>query len=111
MRDNLRIPVAMLTDRDIVIGVLAKDTEHLEQLSVGDVVSDDLITANEDEDVGDVLRRMRSFAVRRIPVLDDLGALKGILSLDDVLAGLADELAEVAQLMLRQRHREVEKRP
>jgi len=110
-RNNRRVPVAMLTDRDIVVGVFARDTKHLDALDVGDVVQDLLVTATEDEDVGAVLRRMRSFGVRRVPVVDDAGALTGILALDDVLAGLADELAEAASLMLRQQKHEVERRP
>jgi CBS domain-containing protein len=110
-RDNLRVPVAMLTDRDIVVGVIANNYTELDKLDVGDVVGDVIVTATEDEDVGDVLRRMRSFAVRRVPVVDASGALKGIVALDDVLAGLADELAEAASLTMRQRIREAERRP
>lgn len=110
-RNNVCVPVSMLTDRDIVIGVLANDGDHINTLDVGDVVDDTLVTATEDEDVAEVLRRMRSFGIRRVPVVDSAGGLKGILSLDDVLAGLADELAEAASLMLRQRAREVERRP
>jgi CBS domain-containing protein len=110
-RNNIRVPVSMLTDRDIVIGVLANDTDHINTLDVGDVIDDNLVTATEDEDVADVLRRMRSFGIRRVPVVDESGGLRGILSLDDVLAGLADELAEAASLMLRQRSREFERRP
>lgn len=110
-RDNLRVPVAMLTDRDIVVGVVANDAAHIGELDVGDVVGDGLVTATEDEDVADVLRRMRSFAVRRVPVVDETGSLRGIITLDDVLAGLADELAEAASLMMRQRVREAERRP
>jgi len=112
MTDGRRIPVGMLTDRDVVVGVLAKDLGHLPVLSVGDVMSMDIVTATDEEDVGDVLRRMRSFGVRRIPVVDAAsGNLRGIMTLDDALAGLSDELAEAASLAVHQRERETQRRP
>lgn len=111
-RDGLRVPVGMLTDRDIVVGVFAKDVSHVTTLEVGDVMTADPVTATEDEDIGELLRRMRSFGVRRVPVVDAAsGHLRGIVSLDDVLAGLSDELAEAAALASHQREREPERRP
>jgi len=110
-RDGGSIPTGILTDRDIVVGVLAKDDAHLSTLDVGDVVLGSLVTATGDEDVADVLHRMRSFGVRRVPVVDDRGQLTGILTLDDVLAGLADELSRAANIIKRQPGREVERRP
>lgn len=108
---DARKPIGMLTDRDIVVGVLAKDVSHVATLDVGDVMSTEPVTATGDEDVGEVLRRMRSFGVRRVPVVDAAGALEGLLSLDDVLVGLSDELAEAASLVSRQREHEPERRP
>ena len=59
-----------------------------------------------------VLRRMRSFGVRRVPVVDgESGELRGIVTVDDALAGLADELANAASLASRQREREPARRP
>ncbi len=106
-----RRPVGMLTDRDIVVGVFAKDSAHLATLDVGDVMTRELITATSDEDVGDVLRRMRSFGVRRVPIVNEAGTLEGVLSIDDAVAGLSEELAEIAALVARQRAREPERRP
>jgi CBS domain-containing protein len=110
-RDGFRMPIGILTDRDIVVGVLAKDVTHVGELEVSDVMTPDLVTATEDEDVSEVLRRMRSFEVRRVPVVDAAGALRGILSIDDVIAGLSEELAEAASLVSRQREREPATRP
>lgn len=110
-RGGRRIPVGMLTDRDIVVGVFAKDVSHVKTLEVGDVMTPDPVTATSDEDVGEVLRRMRSFGVRRVPVVDAVGALEGILSIDDVVAGLSEELAQAASLVSRQREHEPERRP
>ena len=110
-RDGARVPVGILTDRDIVVGVFAKDLAHAATLDVGDVMTTDLVTATADEDIGDVLRRMRIFGVRRVPVVDPGGALAGIIALDDVLSGISGQLAEAASLIARQPDREPARRP
>ena len=105
------VPVGILTDRDIVVGVFAQDVAHAERLDVGDVMTTEPVTATPDEDIGGVLRRMRSFGVRRIPVVDDTGSLQGIVSIDDIVVGLSEELAEAASLVSKQRDREPARRP
>jgi CBS domain-containing protein len=106
------VPVAVLTDRDVVIGILAKDAEHLRALDVGDVIEEGtLVTACEDEDIGAVLHRMRSFGVRRVPIVDHEGTLSGVLSIDDVIPALSDEIADVAALVSQQAQRELAHRP
>ncbi len=109
--DDSKVPVGVLTDRDIVVGVVATDPEHLSRLDVGDVSTCDLVTATEEEDLHLVLRRMRRFAVRRVPVVDQAGALIGVLSLDDILDAMAEDMAEVARLVAEQRVLERERRP
>jgi CBS domain-containing protein len=110
-RDGRQVPVGVLTDRDVVVGILARDADHLRTLDVRDVIGGTLVTASEDEDLAPVLRRMRSFGVRRVPVVDDKGSLAGVLSVDDVIPALSDEIAEVAALVARQAQREPERRP
>ncbi len=104
------IPIGVLTDRDLVVSVLANDVEHLTKLDVGDVLTHEVMVAREDEDVSDVLYRMQKRGVRRVPVVDRAGALTGIFTLDDVLGLLADDMASVFALVKRQRQREAERR-
>ena len=105
------IPVGVLTDRDLVVGVLAKDTEHIQTLTVGDVLTREPVLAREDEDLSVVLDRMRRNVVRRMPVVDLHGALVGIFTLDDLLGILADDVASIGALVSRQRTYEAERRP
>ena len=65
---------------------------------VGDIMSAQLLTASEDEDVYDIIERMRVNGIRRLPVVNSLGGLAGIVSIDDLLAFLAQEMAELARI-------------
>jgi CBS domain-containing protein len=105
------VPVGVVTDRDLVVGVLAKDVDHIRTLTIGDVLTADPILAREDEDLSVVLDRMRRNVVRRMPVVDAAGHLVGIFTLDDLLGILADDIASVGALVSRQRTYEAERRP
>jgi len=100
-----RIPVGILTDRDLVVEILAKKVD-LEAITVGDVMSRDPLTARESDSLYDTLQRMRAKGVRRAPVVDAGGALVGIISTDDYLDLLADELTTLARLIGREQARE-----
>jgi CBS domain-containing protein len=71
----------IVTDRDIVVRGVA-DFDDLSTCSLGDVCSDQLLTAAPDEDAGAAITRMRGAAVRRIPVVDG-GRPVGVLSIGD----------------------------
>ena len=106
-----RRPIGMLTDRDIVVSVLAEDVDHLSKLTVKDVLSGDLVAATENEDATVVLERMRERGVRRMPVIDREGVLVGVLSVDDILERVADDLRRVVSLIAKQRRIEQWRRP
>jgi CBS domain-containing protein len=109
-RDGVRVPVGLITDRDIVLEVLGEGVE-INAVSVGDIMSDKLITAHEEDELWDSLQRMRIAGVRRLPVVDERGGLQGIVTLDDVIELLADELAQVAKLLAHEQTREQAGRP
>jgi CBS domain-containing protein len=102
-------PLGILTDRDIVVEVVAENV-GLDEVTVRDTMSDQLITANEDDDLLATLVKMREKGVRRLPVVDSKGQLAGILTADDVIGLVARELAEVWALIVRQQGREMETR-
>jgi CBS domain-containing protein len=104
------IPVGILTDRDLVVEILAQDVDAAD-VTVGDVMSGDLVTARATDDLWDTLERMRARAVRRVPVVDAAGGLVGILAADDVLELLAEGITDLATLIGRERRQESERRP
>ncbi|RFO96075.1 CBS domain-containing protein [Rhodoferax lacus] len=90
--DGHNTVVGMLTDRDIVTAVVAPELD-LNRYCVEDVMSTDLVTAREDDSLIDLMRTMRREGVRRVPVVGAQGELLGLVTLDDVLDILAEELS------------------
>jgi len=107
--DGLRIVSGLLTDRDIVTAVLASDLDPA-KLRVEDVMSTDLVSAREADSLIDLVRTMRRKSVRRIPVVGGQGELVGLVTLDDVLDILSDELVLLVGAIASQRKREGQKR-
>ena len=110
-KDGQRMPVGLLTDRDLVVCVLTEGREHVEGLVVDGVMSRHPITAREDDDLLTALNQMRNFGVRRLPIVNDKGGLEGILTFDDLIELVAEELSSLSSLVSRARRREREVRP
>jgi CBS domain-containing protein len=92
-----RVPTGILTDRDIVVSVIALGLDPA-SLLVGDIMTDDLLTCSESDDVYETIERMRMRGIRRVPVVNADGALTGIVSADDLLGFLAEEMSELARI-------------
>ncbi|OGI45898.1 MAG: histidine kinase [Candidatus Muproteobacteria bacterium RIFCSPHIGHO2_01_FULL_65_16] len=104
-----RVPVGILTDRDLVIEVIAKGVD-LNAVTVGDVMSNQLLTAAEADDVADTIKIMRAKGVRRVPVVSRNKTLAGILAVDDLLDLYSEQIADLTALIAREQKREREKR-
>jgi CBS domain-containing protein len=105
-----RVPVGILTDRDLTLAVIAKEVDA-RTLDVGDVIGGELFTVREEDSVTDVLRVIRDRGVRRVPVVTHSGALAGIVTIDDVLDIVAEQLGDIVRAIGRERVRETRMRP
>lgn len=94
-------PIGIITDRDLALRVIAACRDAA--TPVREVMSADLVTARADEQLDDVAVRMRRHGVRRLPIIDKVGGLVGLVSLDDVYVLLAGELAASAQAVIENR--------
>ncbi len=103
--NGTRTPVGIVTDRDIVVVVVAADLDAA-VLTLEDIMGPELETAVEDQGVFETISQMRSAGVRRIPVVSREGSLVGILSIDDLIQLLAEEMTELAKLISREQRRE-----
>lgn len=93
-------PVGIVTDRDLALTMVG-DGADPSSIVARDVMSEDLITAEASEGAFDLCSTMCDNAVRRMPIVDD-GELVGIVTLDDMLQLLADELQHLSTVVARE---------
>jgi CBS domain-containing protein len=96
--DDSRRLQGMVTDRDLVLRILAEDRQGM-QVRVEDIMSRDVEAVTEDEDVLEVLDVMGRKQVRRLPVVDEQDRLMGIVSISDIAqkADYEEELQEALE--------------
>lgn len=109
-RGGHTVPVGIITDRDIVVEIVAKDADPA-AITVGDTIRRDVLTVHEDNGIDYALRKMRHAGIRRAPVVDGSGALVGLLSLDDVIEHLAAQLGDIAGVIRLQQDIETKQLP
>jgi CBS domain-containing protein len=93
-KDTGKMPIGILTDRDITLSVVAKDLEA-RNLTVGEVMTEDVVAVRDDDSILDGLALMRRRGVRRAPVVTRAGTLVGILTLDDLLRMIVAQLDDL----------------
>ncbi len=99
-------PVGIITDRDLVVRVLAQTDQHLDQIRVDDVMARPVITVGENDELSDALDVMRDAGVRRLPVVDEVESVVGLLSFDDLIRHYQGNFGAFADLLQREREKE-----
>ena len=95
------VPVGIVTDRDIVVEVDAMDMDA-KVITVGDIMSPDLVTAAESMGLSETIELMRLRSIRRLPIVNDKNRLVGIVTIDDLLTVLSEELSGIARVVSRE---------
>ena len=108
-QDNHMEPVGILTDRDIVIEVLAEKVDP-EAVTVGDIMTSAVLKVCEQDSILETARRMRARGVRRVPVVSNQCELVGVLAMDDILELLSEELSLLVKVTAREAEQEISKR-
>lgn len=93
--DSLQKPVGVLTDRDLVIGVMAREVDP-HAVTVEDVMTRQPLIASDADELSDMLQAMRMTGVRRVPVVDVRGALIGIMAIDDAIDVITGLMCDIA---------------
>ena len=93
-----RMPVGIVTDRDIVVEAVAASLDP-RTLTAGEIMTRELVTTAEDDDSSWSLKVMRDRGVRRLPVVNAGGEVVGIVALDDLLEFAAGALSDVVQAL------------
>lgn len=102
--------IGVLTDRDIVVAVIAREANP-HSLKVVDVMTRNPLLVAEDCSLSAALGFMRDTGVRRVPVVGAQDELVGVLSLDDVVESMARQLTSVAAAFRGEQHAERMARP
>lgn len=103
-------PIGIVTDRDIVVAIVALDLDPNVFL-LDDLLSRSLVVAKGDQSIREGLALMNAKGIRRLPVVGKTGALIGIVALDDLIAEIARDLKQVADVIEREITKELELRP
>ncbi|HAT1765005.1 TPA: CBS domain-containing protein [Legionella pneumophila] len=104
-----RVPIGIVTDRDLVVEVMALDVNP-EGLAVQDIVTRSVLVAREEDSLIDSLEFMKEKGVRRLPVVDNDHELVGIITIDDITELLAEMLHKVVGVVDRQQKIEKQQR-
>lgn len=106
-RETGRAPAGIITDRDIVVAVVALGLDP-ESIRAEDVMSRELVTVGENASVAETAELMSMKGIRRLPVTDGRGALVGIVAADDLLSLLSEEMSALVTMVSREHKREAE---
>lgn len=102
--------VGIVTDRDIVVESVAAGLNP-DTLTAGEVMAAGLAAVSPDDDLLDVLARMREHGVRRVVVTDAAGRAAGIVTMDDLLPAIAQQLLAVTDVVAAEHTKESGLRP
>jgi len=90
-------PVGVVTDRDIVCRIIAREEEPLERRAA-ECMSEPVVTATPEMSIADCARLMETHQVRRLPVVDERGVCCGIIAQADLATkGCRQETADVVE--------------
>jgi CBS domain-containing protein len=95
------VPVGIFTDRDIAVKIVAEEVDPI-NFCVGDAMSEALLVLEEHLGVKEAVELMCVKGIRRAPITNQEGRVIGIISIDDLILLLADELGTIAKLIGKQ---------
>jgi CBS domain-containing protein len=107
--DEGRKPIGMLTDRDIVLEVVAMGLDP-RTVAAAEVMTTSPVVTGADDDALWALKTMRDRGVRRLPVVDEKGELAGMLAFDDLIEVVGTTLGDIAQVIGTERNVEAWRR-
>jgi CBS domain-containing protein len=92
-------PIGIVTDRDLVTRVLALGDAHMLSLQVRDVMQSEIITSFDDDLVESVLAKLKRHKIRRMPIVDRQGVLQGVLTLDDIVEWIREQIDDASAVV------------
>lgn len=100
-----QIPCGIITDRDIALA-MGSGVYNLENTMVENLMMPDPVCAHRSDGIFEVAIKMKENGIKRVPVVNDMGALCGIISAEDIISLIAAELNQIASISFQQVRRE-----
>jgi CBS domain-containing protein len=97
--DGEKMPVGVLTDRDIALDVLTQ-TMHPERLKVSAVMTKTLVTCSQRTGVFQMIQIMKREGVSKLPLVDDNGVLKGLINAKHLIQMLIESLYDLSHIAI-----------
>lgn len=94
--DAGRAPIGIITDRDIAIKGVARGKDP-KTTPLTAIMSEDVVAVSEERGLFEITHIMREREIRRLPVVDEEGKLTGMITLDDLIMVLGEEVAGLAE--------------
>jgi CBS domain-containing protein len=91
-------PLAIVTDRDVVLRCVAQELAAKET-PVSAIMTREVKSVDESASIEQALRTMAGSGTRRLVVTGELGVLRGVLALDDVMELLTEEAESIGKLL------------
>ncbi|KTC90298.1 CBS domain-containing protein [Fluoribacter dumoffii] len=107
--DNKKVPIGIVTDRDLVVEVMAAGVTP-ESLLVRDILTEPFFSVFEKDSLFDALEVMHSKKIRRLPVIKEDNTLIGIITLDDFIEILTETMIQVVDVIKLQQKKEAKQR-
>jgi signal-transduction protein with cAMP-binding, CBS, and nucleotidyltransferase domain len=89
-------PAGIITDRDLAVRVMAQE-KNPGEVRAGDILTRDVVTFQDSMGVYEAIQKMTAEGIRRMPIVDDGGRLIGIVTMDDIIRMLGEEMAAIAK--------------
>lgn len=104
-QEGARVPIGIVTDRDILVETVALDIDA-KLFTASDLMTAPVTTIQENASLGEALAIMRGKKIRRLPVVNHMGSVFGMMTADDAINLVAAELSMIAALVVEQPERE-----
>ncbi len=96
-RNDVSVPIGMITDRDLAIEVVAR-AENADSMYASDIMSPQVTTAKLSDDVFTMIAIMKKSKIGRLPVIDEDGGLCGIVTAKAILRFLVNEIENLIHI-------------
>lgn len=100
--ERARVPVGILTDRDMLGAIVGSDAGHTRDQPVHRIMARKIVTIAEESEIYEAMQSMRTHHVRRLPVVDAAGHLVGIVTFDDMILWMGEQLSNLTGLVGKQ---------